>query len=316
VTAIDISCTAAEYWDANHEKAKDPTFWMAHPVCRAAINRRVTGSPHEWPLQWFRRTRVPVPFGRAVSWGCGTAYFERAAIGLGIAHEIDALDVSPVSLEKAREETAREGVTGITFGLCDFNDPRIARRRYDIAFFHASLHHVAALERLFRRLAVGLTATGRIYIESEFIGPSRDRWRQEYLEVAQALLDLVPEEARLKTRIEFPIEVKDPSEAIRSGEIESISRRFFDFEEWRPFGGQLADLILPCVALGWANSRDGRRFVDSVMRIEEDQLRKDPRSTHYVVAFGRLKPLYRLMPPFAVQVVMAGRRKAIQLARR
>ena len=28
---------------------------MAHPLCRQAINRRVSGSPHEWPLDWFKR---------------------------------------------------------------------------------------------------------------------------------------------------------------------------------------------------------------------------------------------------------------------
>jgi SAM-dependent methyltransferase len=316
VTAVDISRAAAEYWDANHEKAKDPTFWMAHPICRATINRRVTGSEHEWPPQWFRRTHVPVPFGRAVSWGCGTAYFERAAISFGIAREIDGFDLSPVSLEKAREETAREGVAGITFRLGDFNDPQIAHRRYDIALFHASLHHVSSLERLFRRLASGLKSRGYVYIESEFVGPSRDEWKPEYVRVAQARLDLVPDEAKLNPIVPFPIEPNDPSEAVQSGDITRIVHDFFDFIEWRPFGGQLVDLILPNVSHGWAHSPAGYRFVDAVLRIEEDQLWRDPKTTHHIVAFGRLKPRYRLGLPIAAQIGTAGKRRATRLARR
>jgi hypothetical protein len=48
----------ARYWDENRQKAKDPAYWMAHPLCRQAINRRVSGDPHEWPLDWFKRVHV------------------------------------------------------------------------------------------------------------------------------------------------------------------------------------------------------------------------------------------------------------------
>src|SRR5262245_23237370 len=107
---------------------------MAHPACRAAINRRVSGSPGEWRLAWFRRVPVPHPFGRGVSFGCGLGAFERAAVRAGIVLEIDALDVSPRSLADARREADREGLAGIHYRLGDFDDPRLDRSAYDIAF--------------------------------------------------------------------------------------------------------------------------------------------------------------------------------------
>jgi hypothetical protein len=62
-----LASRAGEYWDANREKTRDPAFWMAHPLCREAINYRVSGSPREWPLDWFRRVYVEEPFERGVS---------------------------------------------------------------------------------------------------------------------------------------------------------------------------------------------------------------------------------------------------------
>jgi predicted TPR repeat methyltransferase len=88
---------------------------MAHPLCRRAINSRVTGDPNEWPLDWFRRTRANASFDRGVSWGCGTGAFERSAILSGLVRAIDAFDLSEASLAEARAESAREGLTGLEF---------------------------------------------------------------------------------------------------------------------------------------------------------------------------------------------------------
>ena len=62
---------AASYWDENREKSRDPAYWMAHPLCRRAINRRISGNIHEWPLDWFKRVHATKAFGRGASWGCG-----------------------------------------------------------------------------------------------------------------------------------------------------------------------------------------------------------------------------------------------------
>jgi len=299
---------AADYWDANREKAKDPAFWMAHPLCRRAINRRVSGSEHEWPLDWFRRVTGPKSFDRGVSWGCGLGPFERAAIRAGIVREIDAFDLSPVSLENAKKEAAREGITGINYGLGNFDDPRLASRRYDIVFFHASLHHVGALERLFRRLTFALKPGGAIYVD-EYIGPSRFHWTQADLELGQAVLDMLPPEAKLCSQIELPIEKDDPSEAFRSDEIPKFIREFFDVIEWRPYGGQVTDLVMPCVSSEWAASEEGSQFVQSMLDIEDWELSKDSSSSHHLVAYGTLKTVLGLAWPLGRQVIQAAKRR-------
>ncbi len=287
-----LSEQSAEYWDENREKSRDPAFWMAHPLCREAINRRVTGSPDEWALDWFKRVHVPKPFARGVSWGCGLGAFERAAARVGLVEEIDAFDISPRSLEAAREEAQREGIACIHYGVGDFDDPHLSRHHYDIAFFHASLHHVSELEKLFRRLLFALKPGGAIYLD-EYIGPSRDRWTPRHLELAQALLDLLPQDAKLQKTLLPPIEPNDRSEAVRSGEIPAFFHRYFDTVEWRPYGGQIVDLLFPCLSADWVVSPAGHSAVRALLEIEEHEIRGDPSLSHHAVAYGRLKAAER-----------------------
>jgi len=286
--AGSLARQTAAYWDENRHKSQDPSFWMAHPVCRAAINRRVSGSPDEWPLDWFRRVHAPRPFERGVSFGCGLGGFERSAVRAGIAREIDAFDLSPASLQEAREAARREGVTGITYRLGDFDDPELARRRYDIAFFHASLHHVSRLERLFSRLRTALEPGGAIYFD-EYIGPSRDRWTEGDLSLARALLDLLPRDAKAREELLPPVEPGDPSEAVRSGEIAVFFHRHFETVAWRPYGGQIVDLLFPCLKPEWLATNEGHAAVRALLGAEDRELSFDPSRTHHAVAYGRLK---------------------------
>jgi SAM-dependent methyltransferase len=156
---------AARFWNENRGLAEEPTFWMAHPVCRAAINRRVTGSAEEWPLDWFKRRYGAQPRSRGLSWGSGLGGFERWAIRLGIVSAIDAFDLSPVSIREAEQAAAAEGIRSITYKLGDFNRPFLEEATYDIVFFHASLHHVANLEGLFSAISRALRPGGAIYVD-------------------------------------------------------------------------------------------------------------------------------------------------------
>lgn len=305
---------SSNYWDENREKANDPTFWMAQPLCRQAINRRVTGSPHEWPLDWFKRVHVPKPLERGVSWGCGLGPFERAARRLGVVDEIDAFDVSPASLEDAAGEARKAGVHGISYRVGDFNRPQLEGDRYDIAFFHASLHHVFALERLFRRLSFAMKPGGLVYVD-EYVGPSRSEWTYERLELAQSVLDRLPEDAKLKHERDLPIELNDPSEAIRSSEIPKFLADFCDLFVWRPYGGQILDLVLPCIRQEWALSPAGVAAIQEMLDLEDEQLQQDLRSSHYVVAVGRIKSLPRLARPLGRQVYAALKRRAASVFR-
>jgi SAM-dependent methyltransferase len=303
---------AGEYWDANREKARDPAFWMAHPLCREAINRRVTGSPREWPLDWLRRVHVSQPFERGVTWGCGGGAFERSAIRTDLVRSIDAFDISRKSLEDAQNGAEAEDLSRcVHYRVGNFDDPIVPRYRYDVAFFHAALHHVFQLERLFRRLALGLKPGGALYLD-EYVGPSRHEWRPRDLDLAQAVLDMAPREAKVQEKLLPPIEPDDPTEAIRASEIAFFVREYFDVVAWKPYGGQIADLVFPCLAPAWTATPEGRRFVSALLTIEDREMDRDPSSTHHLVAFGRLKRADRPVRFFARQARLAWESRALR----
>jgi SAM-dependent methyltransferase len=283
-----VSNAVARYWDANKEKSKDPTYWMAHPLCRQAINRRVSGNPNEWPLEWFSRAHGSVPFGRGVSWGCGLGAFERDAIRKKLVCEIDAFDISSASLEDARRAAEAEAISGIHYAIGSFDDPHLEAGRYDIVFFHASLHHVSKLERLFERLKRALKPGGAVYVD-EYVGPSRRDWSFALLQKAQRVLDGLPEEGKIGSKIDLPIERSDPSEAIRSSEIRPFLRDYFDILEWRPFGGQIAGLVFPYLRADWTQSSEGTQAIERILALEDEELSRDPGTSHHLVAYGRLK---------------------------
>lgn len=221
---------------------------------------------------------------------------------------MDAFDLSPASVADARALAREEGIEGVRFQLGDFNDPAIERGRYDAVFFHQSLHHVSALERLFRRLAVALEPGAAIYID-EYVGPSRDSWKPGMLDAAQSVLDRLPSEARIRKTLAFPVCAEDPSEAIRSDEIPKFVREFFDIREWRPYGGQIVDLVFPAISRNWAHSPDGCRATLEMLKLEDEEISRSPDSSHYLYAFGRLKPKARLLPPIAKQIGRAVARR-------
>jgi SAM-dependent methyltransferase len=290
----DTPRDARAYWDSHHHKSHDPSYWMADPACRAAINRRVTGSAEEWPLDWFRRVHAKTPFPRALSWGCGTGAFERSAVRAGIVAAVDGYDISEASLAEARRAAGEEGLSGIRYRTGDFDDPRLPRGVYDAVFFHQSLHHVSRLERLFEAVAGSLVAEGALYAD-EYVGPSRNRWKPDHIRRAQSLLDRLPVRAKIPRRIDLPIEEHDPSEAARSGEIAGFLRSYFDPVEWKPYGGQIVSLVFPYLRPAWTQSEDGRRAVAEMLRLEDEELGADPSATYYLVAYGKLreKPGFR-----------------------
>ena len=305
----------ASFWDENRYKVtRNPAFWMANPLCRQAINRRIGGNPYEWTLDWFKRVHGARPFERGISWGCGLGDFERAVVRLGIAKEVDAFDLSPKSVADARAQAEKDGISGVHFGVGDFNDPKIPFHHYDIVFFHQSLHHVAALERLFRRLAIGLRPGAAIYVD-EFTAPSRDQWKPGDLLAAQAVLDRLPERAKLLKTIVAPVSGEDPSEAVRSGEIVEFLTEFFDIEEWKPYGGQIVDLVFPAIANDWVESGEGCAATLEMLKLEDEEMARDEGASHHLYAFGHLKSPLRLAVPLAKQARKAAIRRTKKLFR-
>src|SRR5450756_747813 len=87
------------YWDDISHHTDTSEIWMAHPLVRAAINRRLTDDPNVWPVPALLGGRR---FDNALSIGCGTGGLERSLIEAGAVTSMTGIDASESVLEEAR----------------------------------------------------------------------------------------------------------------------------------------------------------------------------------------------------------------------
>jgi len=284
-----LAQAAADYW--NKEVVEQAySSWTADLQVRARINTMVTGDRHTWPLDWFAH-RLPKPFERGLSIGCGPGHLERQAIRLGICRRIDGLDISEESLAAARRTAEEEGMAdAIRYARGDFNNPSLPRNKYDIVFFGFSLHHVAKLEKLFRHVLRALRPDGVVYFE-EYVGPSASEWNPERLRTPSTVYALLPREWRIHETLPMPVNLSDPSEAIRSSEILRQLRVGFEIVEKRDFGGNLLAILYQ--AIDWDVAP--REAVGLLLEAEQALLASGEESFYSVVVARPVRGAKRLL---------------------
>ena len=140
-----------------------------------------------------------------------------------------------------------------------------------------SLHHIEALEHVLQQCRQALRPRGLLLV-NEFVGPSRFQWTERQLDMANTALASIPSALRrdlakggLKTTVERPTVEHmirtDPSESVRSAEIERLVKDHFAVVgEWN-WGGTLNHLVFQNIA-GNFDPRTGgpprhRRTADS-----------------------------------------------------
>jgi len=271
---------AGDFWDA---EVADPihTSWMEDLRVRIRINTMIGGSELLWPIEWLEKQLGDRKFGCALSIGCGTGPLERQLVERGLCETVDAFDGSVHSLHVARRLAAEQGVDDrIRYFASDFNRPALPRNRYDIVFFHQSLHHVGKLEKLYRAVLLALKPEGYLYLD-EFVGPSRHEWDRQRIVPHETALMTIPDPYRLADDLPLPVQPDDPSEAIRSGEIMDQLAIGFRVEAMRGYGGNLLSVLYPY--FDWKQAPD--ELVQRLMIEEDKMLTSEP--SYYAVVLAR-----------------------------
>jgi len=233
------------YWDDVARHTAGAGNWMADPLVRAAINRRISGDSNVWPVTALRhRLSGRLPLGRVASIGCGIGGLERSLVEEGIASEITGVDASESVLTAARGIALDRGMP-VRYVHADARAfLREHRDAFDAVFFHQSMHHFDELDDLIDAVHGALRPSGLLYID-EYVGPSRDAWRWWKLIAANAAYRLMPRGTRRPHLVRAPINRDDPTEAIRSGGIVDAVERRFRVIDRRDYGGNLLAVVYP-----------------------------------------------------------------------
>ena len=261
---------ARRFWEHGAEGEPENRYWGAQPLVRRAINRRVTGDPNRWPMEWFAARYAREPFDRVLSVGCGSGLLERDLLAKGICRAAEGIDFSEEAIAEANRQASEVGLSRrLSYRVEDIHRLSLPEDRYDAVFFHGSLHHVRSVERVLDEVRRAVKPQGLLYVD-EYMGPSRSEWTPEEWSFARSAFRALPPDLKNRPELAIPLPLDDPLESIRSSAIRpEIHRRFHVLEE-RPYGGNILWFLFPC--LDMARLREDRTDVLSRLIALEDHL--------------------------------------------
>ena len=279
------TAAARRFWSSEGREAEDH-YWGAQPLVRRAINRRVTGDPNRWPMEWFAQTYASEPFALGLSVGCGSGLLERDVLAKGICEAMEGIDFSEESLEQARFAAEEGHLSGrLAYRAEDINALKLPRGRYDIVFFHGSLHHVRQIERVLTEVRHSLKPGGLVYLD-EYMGPSRSEWTDEEWGFARSAFDSLPEDLKNRPNLMIPLPMDDPSESIRSSAIRPAAARLFELVEERPYGGNILWFVFPCLDMERLR-QDSTGALSRLIALEEHLLERAWVESYFRVIVAR-----------------------------
>jgi SAM-dependent methyltransferase len=236
--------------------------WTGIPQVHLNHNYLITGSRDAYWVDWMRDRFFPGggEVGDALSLGCGAGHLDRIFKQRSYRfRSFTGIDISEAAVERAAVLGAEVSLAPMIRYLAeDLNELELPARSFDFIYFFQSLHHIEALEHVLGQCQQALRPDGLLLV-NEFVGPSRFQWTARQLEMASNVVALLPDELRrdlqrggVKTAVERPtidhMMSHDPSEAVRSSEIEGLLKTTFDVDaEWN-WGGTLNHLVFQGIA--------------------------------------------------------------------
>jgi 2-polyprenyl-3-methyl-5-hydroxy-6-metoxy-1,4-benzoquinol methylase len=274
--ALDFSAdhhheAAREFWESGEAEDEESHYWGAQPMVRRAINRRITGDPDVWPMEWFASRYASTPFAHGLSAGCGDGALERDILKKDICRTMEGIDFSREALRRAELLAEETGLSGrIRYRIANLDALALPAESYDIVFFHGSLHHVREVDNVLATVEGSLKRGGLLFLD-EYTGPARHEWSDSLWRFAQSAFDSLPDELKNRPNLQIPLPMDDPSESIRSSAIGPALRERFEVLEDRPYGGNILWFTFPCLDMK-ALRHDGTGALSRLIALEDHLL--------------------------------------------
>lgn len=257
----------SSHWDqqASEDFVRDMTRRSWSGIAQTHVNHNylITGDRDYYWIRYIRDRYFPSgTAGDALSLGCGEGHVDRLWPAWGLTfRSFTGIDISPASVQKAQQLADALPLSPHTrYFAADLNQFQLPPNQYDFIYFFQSLHHIEALENVLASCAQALRPGGWLMV-NEFVGPTRFQWTPQQLEMANHLLHFLPPSLRidllhgnntLKTKCVKPTVEEmiqgDPSEAVRSADIERVLNQYFEVTEEKNWGGTLNYLVFENIA--------------------------------------------------------------------
>ena len=233
-----------------------PAAWWESPYMQKRWNYMVTGDENIDFYQYISDKYFSERKGlKALSLGCGTGFKDLKWLKYCDFESYTAIDVSEHSISQANENARQKGLDHIiSYKVADLNTMALEENFYDIILVDQSLHHFTPLDSMLDRIKRALKPEG-YFVAHEFVGATRWQYPNRQLEVANAVLAILPEKYRTHVidgkarkkiirQSRLSMIMKDPSESVESGNIMPLLRKMFHIVEFRSYHGGVLHLLL------------------------------------------------------------------------
>ena len=145
----------AKHWSKMAKVRQGYYSWTESPFVMRHVNRLISGDPEVGWLEYACRKYLlngAKGAERGLSIGCGTGALERGVRRMDACAVIDACDIAPGAIEKAKALASREGVNGIHYRLGNLEKESLPENDYDVVFASMAVHHFENLEHLYAEI--------------------------------------------------------------------------------------------------------------------------------------------------------------------
>ncbi|PSN10078.1 hypothetical protein C7271_03090 [filamentous cyanobacterium CCP5] len=224
---------ASKYWSSKNGYT---TNWYV--FCKSYINRRITGDPEESPTIWaLNEAFNQLPVAHLLEIGCLSGKKLVSLVEAGLGLKGTGIDVAAGAIESGQQLYSDR----IDLQVMDLNQPSLPSKTYSACLANGVLHHIDNMEICCQAIYDAL-GPGGVLIASEFTGPRRYKYSKKEIRLINQGISMLPKE--LQGDFFDPIQLApklaaDPSESVRTRDIQAVLAATFDRVIVKPYGGNV-----------------------------------------------------------------------------
>ena len=262
--------------------------WWIVPLVRKRWNRLISGNENiiyeEFLVNEVLSNDKKI---KMLSVGSGVCSHELVLAKSPQFKEITCVDLAQNRLNEAKKIADKNGLKNIQFECANIYNHLKKGIKYDIIFFHQSLHHFDSIsEFISDSICNSLTPNGKLII-NEFVGSTRLQFPKNQIKAINDALKIIPKKyrKRFKTALYknkfygsglIRMIQADPSECIDSINImPSIYKSFNPLVE-KPYGGNILMNVLKDISHHFVEMNDEKeKILYDLFEFEDDFLKSN-----------------------------------------
>ena len=275
----------------NVKEIESANFWSI-PEVRSRWNKLVTGDINktyeEYLSENYFQDSAEI---KVLALGSGGCSHELRLAELNPHWKIDCFDFSDKLLSIASGIAKDKGLRNISFHAENVLTYDFESGKYDIVFFHASLHHFENIFQFLKDVVIkSLKPTGCLII-NEFVGKNRLQYSKQQIQYINKALQLIPQQYKriYKTNLfknnyygsgVVRMIIADPSECVDSESIMPAIHEYFEVVDEKAMGNNLLQSVFKDIAHHFVGNEmpdsEKQRILQDIFQLEDDFLKSNP----------------------------------------